>query len=137
MTKRFYAIIVLAVLLTTVGCGAAATPVPLAGPSWRWLEYQDSGSAATSVSSPARYTLYFGNNGKFNLNADCNSGNGAYTTNGSDMTLTITSLTNAVCGAGSLADQYVRDLRQVSSYKLSGSQLVLRLDDGGSMTFGL
>jgi heat shock protein HslJ len=106
---------------------AVADASTLAGPVWQWTE---------TGASPEHYTLQFMDDGRVVVRADCNRGSGRYTADASgNLTLSAIALTKMGCPAGSLDAAFMRDLREVSGYRLEGGTLRLALRGGGSMTF--
>jgi heat shock protein HslJ/uncharacterized protein YraI len=115
-------------------------PQPPQGPSltnvkWEWTRMVTPVDAM-DIANPGQYWLIFGTNGTFNFQADCNMGNGSYTADGGSISMSVTTITQALCGEGSLSDQFVENLGYVGTYTFSGSQLILDLmADGGQMIF--
>lgn len=115
---------------STAGPAAA-----LEGPTWNWIKTEYSNGSVTASPDPTKYTLVFDQAAqRFNFVADCNNGSGAYTLDGSNLTLPVQGMTRAICPPPS--DEYVKMLDHVTSYQIEGSTLFLAFkEDGGSMTF--
>jgi heat shock protein HslJ len=118
--------------------GEAAVPPELLGQAWYWRSYVDTaGVANISVDDPAKYVLTFLPDGTYWILADCNSGSGRYTVDGSSLTLGPGSITLAACGSESLDAQYLAKLGDVVSFVLADGELFLNLKmDVGDMVFG-
>jgi len=108
-------------------------PVAAAGPAitditWLWTEViQPDGQSI--VADPENYTLLLLADGSFSFMADCNSGSGAYTLDGSSLSLEIGPMTMAICSEESLSDFYIQLLSQVGSYEVFEGYLGLNLKD--------
>ena len=115
-------------------------PRPFDGPAladvlWAWSELIEPDGQSLII-NPDRYTLKFFLDGSLNIVADCNTGSGTYTLDGSAMTIQIGVLTQASCGEDSLHDQYLGYLSQVVGYELEGGYLSLILaEEAGSLGF--
>ena len=94
---------------------------PIQGINWQWTSVTDqSTSQTTTVPTPQLYTIAFNTNGTVNGVADCNSFTGTYSqTNG--LTIKITTMTRAACPEGSLDQQYIQLLENVSAGGPDGS----------------
>jgi len=104
------------------------------GKIWRWNSL--TGAESLDVSHPGRYTLELRDDGRYGIRADCNTGSGAYQTEGSRISLSPGPLTQAACEAGSLGNRFTALLGRVSGFRTDGERLVLELGDGtGSMEF--
>ena len=115
-------------------------PRPFDGPEltdvlWAWSELIEPDGQSTII-NPDSYTLKFFPDGSLNIVADCNTGSGTYTLDGSAMTIQVGVLTQAFCGEDSLHDQYLGYLSQVVGYDLGGGYLSLILaEEAGSLGF--
>ncbi len=91
---------------------------------------------AVEIDEPSKYTLEFTNDGRLTLRADCNVGGGRYARSNDRLTLQMGRLTRAACPPDSWADNYLRDLAKVASYRLESGQLYLDLNNGeGTLVF--
>lgn len=106
---------------------AAIQENELIGVVWRWVETKEAGDTIITVDTPASYTLEFTSKGQVQVMADCNSGSGVYTLNGSALTIQIQVMTMAACQPGSLSTRFLRDLNYVVSYDIENSDLYLTL----------
>jgi heat shock protein HslJ len=120
--------------------GAQPAPVgsgeQLTGTVWKWVSTLMSDGARTAPSDPNQYLLEFTADGKVAIQADCNRVAGTYTVNGNQLTITPGPSTLAACPPGSLGDQFVRQLSNISSYLFKDENLILEIKlDSGTMTF--
>lgn len=103
----------------------------LAGTIWQWTGTK-SPSGQVTPDDPAKYTISFAKDGKASLQADCNRGATSYTSAApGELTFTPIALTRAMCPPGSKSDAYARDVGNVVSYRIVGSQLFMDLPSGG------
>ncbi len=105
--------------------------------TWQWSELVENEPAAQSVvPNPESYSLAFFDDGTLGVKADCNTGSGSYTVDGSTIEFGPMALTRALCPPESLSDQFVRLLAEVDTYGMQDGRLVLTLNDGaGEMRF--
>ena len=119
----------------------AATPEPEVNPlvnvTWQWTAFSDPAAGETPIADPENYVIFFNEDGTFNLIADCNTGSGTYTTDGSAITLAVGQMTRMACGEESLSDRFVGYLGNVATYVFDDSgRLVLNLAaDSGNLYF--
>lgn len=108
----------------------------LHGTVWKWTGSLFSDGKQVTPDDPNNYLLSFLAAGRVSIKADCNQVNGAYTVNGNQLTITPGPSTLVACPEGSLGDEYVRQLSNVSSYFFKDGKLILEFKfDSGSMTF--
>jgi len=103
---------------------------------WLW-QRTELGDGTTILSSdPSKYVLALLPEGQLAMQADCNRGNGSYTTSGSQLTLKLGAMTLAACPPDSQDTVFLRDLQRVVSYARDGENLVLTMQiDSGNMIF--
>jgi heat shock protein HslJ len=127
--------------LTAAAPEVEAPDEALVGPRWAWVAFQDAASGAESndivVSDPERYTLTFLADGTYEIEADCNQGQGTYTAEGGGLTIDPGPITLALCGPDSDADAFLNLLDNVVTYVFDDNgNLVLNLwADAGDMIF--
>ena len=103
--------------------------------TWQWTQFTDPNNQ-TVIPDPENYALVFLADGRFNIIADCNSGSGSYTADGSSITISIGALTQAACGEESLSDQFMQYLGYVVTYVFDNGRLVLNMKaDAGNLIF--
>jgi heat shock protein HslJ len=105
--------------------------------AWQWIATAEHNPEAQSiVPDPEKYTLALFDDGTYNVKADCKSGTGNYTVNGSQITLEPFPVTLQICSDTSLEPQYLNFLGQVETFGITDAQLILGLrDDAGEMHF--
>jgi uncharacterized protein YraI/heat shock protein HslJ len=102
---------------------------------WLWTDFIDP-NTATTIPDSESYTLIFLTDGTFNMIADCNSGNGTYSVDGSSISLTVGAVTQAECGEGSLSNRFINLLGDVATYVFDQGRLILNLKvDAGDLIF--
>lgn len=118
------------------------TELPTAQPgadligTWKWTGASLTDGTKYTPADPNQYTVTFLADGTLTAKADCNSGNGTYTTNGSSLSISIPVMTQALCPPDSLSTTFVQLLSQSGSYTAQGSTLRITLQaDSGTMTF--
>lgn len=104
---------------------------------WQWTSFQDSDSpdSQVTVSSPESYTLAFFADGTYNIKADCNSGSGTYTLDGSSLILDPPVTTLVDCGPESMNEEFTSLLPTVEAAALEDGQLVLYPGNEGDKMF--
>ena len=125
---------------------AAEAPAPeetspqadIIGMVWEWEAYQDNGEVNDiTVPDPSLYTLLLNPDGTYNIKADCNTGSGSYTLEGSSISFGPGPMTMAMCEPDSLDQTYLRNLGDVVTFVLTDeAKLALNLKmDAGNMIF--
>ncbi len=132
---------------TQVGEAPAAEDTPpqveqpqadIVGITWEWEAYQDNGEINDiTVPDPSKYTLLLNSDGTYNIKADCNTGSGSYTLEGSSISFGPGPMTMAMCEPDSLDQTFLRNLGDVVTYVLTDEgKLALNLKmDAGNMIF--
>ncbi len=116
--------------------GTVAADLAVLGSTWSWQTTKMSNDSARTPDKPESYTLKFEQDGTVAIQADCNMVSGTYTADGSQLTIAIGPSTMAACPAGSLSDEYLRDLGDVVSFVLENGTLYLAMKmDAGIMEF--
>jgi hypothetical protein len=140
---------VAAMLMVVIAAGAVAIagPLPerltLTGPAWHWTGTTAGDAPTVTVPDPDAYAIDFAGDRTFAGTADCIRVAGTYgiVTAGraggtaNRLTMELGPPTTAACGPRSLADTFVGQLGQAAYYAIDGSQLVITLGDGSTMTF--
>jgi heat shock protein HslJ len=130
-----------AALLGVAGCGSTPTADPLIGTTWQLLtiESMSDEQPSTTIESPSKYTVTFGDDGKAGVRGDCNRGNSTWTTeagstDSGSLTFGPIGLTKMMCPQPSADTKVAAALGWVRSYLLSDGQLHLSLEaDSGIM----
>ena len=109
----------------------------LAGTSWQLIRFQGGDDKVRMPDDRAKYTLDFGQDGRFAARFDCNRGAGAWKATGTaQVEFGPLALTRAMCPAGSMHDQLVKHWPLVRSYVIREGRLFLSLmADGGIYEF--
>lgn len=129
------------VIPVTPSESSSALPSAFEGQVWQWLAFEDSADGEESnditVEEPNKYTLELLADGSYAILADCNSGSGKYTLDGSSLMLEPGPITLAYCGTESLSDQFVALLGDVATFVFDAEgHLILNLKmDAGNMIF--
>ncbi len=102
---------------------------------WQWVAFTDP-MQQFDVQNPENYTLTFQDDGTVNIKADCNSAMGAYTVDGSSITIEVGPMTKAACPPESHSDDFVKYLDFAAIYFFEDGDLFIDLfADGGTMRF--
>lgn len=128
-----------ALLVFITNCAAQPTPVPIfVGPTWAWSISQFNNGSTQNVTDPNQYTIVFSADGTLQVKADCNTGSGTYKLDGNEMTIKGLRTTLVACPEGSLSAVFIAQLQSVGSYLMSGSELILNIQDNtGRMIFAI
>ena len=112
-------------------------PGPLAGTSWRLVEFQSSDGTTLTPDDRAKYTVNFGADGRVSIQADCNRGNGTWSSpEASVVVFGPIASTKAMCPEGSMSDRFLRDFQYMTSYLIRDRKLHISLmADGGIYEF--
>ena len=109
-----------------------AAPATLTNTTWQWHALQ-AGANQTVIDDPALYTVVFRPNGTYAIRADCNTGTGTFTVNGSALNLTPGAITLAYCGEESKDQLFLTSLMRATAYEIDGSaNLLLTLERPGT-----
>jgi heat shock protein HslJ len=125
--------------LPTVNATGNVTPVSLnasfVNATWRWVAR--AGSESITVSSPDKYTIAFNTNGTYALKADCNTGSGNFTVNGTKVKISPGTLTKAYCGDNSLDRSLIAALDQVTAFEMDaqGRLVLLMVNSNERLVF--
>lgn len=124
------------IVVVPVG-GSRAPSSDIVGIVWQWESLRDpSGQSDLDIEQPESYTLELRADGRYQIVADCNTGNGVYTLEDSSLSVKTGAMTRALCPPGSLSDRFVSLLGNVATYVLADGKLVLNLAvDAGDLTF--
>lgn len=103
---------------------------------WEWQRLEESNGRTLVPADPADYTLRFHADGNLDVRADCNTGGGRFQIDGPTMEIEAPTMTRMACDEGSLADEFVRNLEEVTSFTLFRGDLALILPmDAGVLLF--
>ncbi|MHB1133098.1 MAG: META domain-containing protein [Chloroflexota bacterium] len=112
-------------------------PSGLVGTTWTWQRFVDSEEKDSFlIPYPAAYRLELLSDGKYLVQADCNTGSGSYVLEKSRLDLNAGPMSQAECKTGSRSSQFIAMLGQVATYELQADVLRLNLEmDGGDLVF--
>jgi heat shock protein HslJ len=114
----------------------AQIPAEIVGVEWQWRGTLLNDGTVIRPSDSSRYTLEFGFDENVTVQADCNRGFGPFTTATDAMSIGPIATTFIACPPGSLDSLYLRQLDQVSGFRVLGNDLILVLGaDLGWMRF--
>jgi heat shock protein HslJ len=119
----------------------AQIPAEVVGVEWQWRGTLFANGSIVRPADPASYTLQFEANETATVQADCNIGGGDYTTaatsaTGGAMRIGPVVTTLIACEPGSLDSFYLRQLDQVTEFRVLGDDLILIVGSGiGWMRF--
>lgn len=103
----------------------------LGGKQWQWVNTVTSNGQTTGPSNSADYTIEFSMvDGRVNIKADCNNATGEFMTDGQSLQIMIGGVTRAMCPEGSLSDEFLKELSEVSSYTVQGDALTMKTASG-------
>lgn len=126
--------------VTATEAVAAAAPEvsfsEVAGKDWQWTAFTDPVNGAQEIAAPAKYQVSFLPSGTVRVTADCNRGAGQYQVDGAALQITVQAMTRAMCPAGSLSDQFVKNLNAAAVWFVQDGDLFIDLfADSGTMRF--
>ncbi len=107
------------------------TPL-LTGVVWQWTEFQSGDGSIFKPTDPTRYTAEFHDDGTVRVLADCNSGSGLATIDGTSIDLTVAA-TRMACPEGSQSSAFLRYLNEAVTYVIRDGRLALSLPAGAGI----
>jgi heat shock protein HslJ len=114
---------------------SGAVGADITGIVWMW-KGTTTPTGVTGVDDPSKYTIELLPDGQFRVSADCNSGSGSYTLGDGHVSFEFGPMTLAECEAGSLGDQFIKELSAAAIFFLEGEELFIDLKfDSGTMRF--
>jgi heat shock protein HslJ len=97
---------------------------------WQWVGLAGEGAGSQlQVPDPENYNVVFMEDDIYYFRADCNTGSGEYTMEGSILTLGPGVMTLVACSEESLDTEYLASLTNVTSAAIEDGQLVLYLQE--------
>jgi heat shock protein HslJ len=124
----------LALILILSACDEGLTapdPDDFVGRTWQLVTLQEPASTPIVVSDPSKYEVTFGGNGMVSLRVDCNQCGGAYTVNGSTLTVGSLACTLALCAGPGLEPKFTTALEKAATIQVDEDELVI---EGNSYT---
>ena len=108
----------------------------LTGVAWHWVRTLYNDDTTITPERPEDYTLRFLDDGRVEVEADCNLKSGSYSQDGARLSITILRCTMAACEPASLEQDFVRGLTAAESFLFHDGDLVLALElDSGTIRF--
>lgn len=108
---------------------ASAGAAKLTSGTWKWTAWGSPDGKLVNVEKPDAYSVQFGTDGTFTMQADCNQVGGTYTSGaGSALTITFGPATTAECGADSQSEEFIKFMGAAQSFAFQNGQLVIVLD---------
>jgi heat shock protein HslJ len=106
----------------------------LAGTTWQLVEIASMDDRVYAPDDRTAYTLSFSPDGAMQIRADCNRGNGSWTSaSAGRLEFGLIAATQALCPPGSLHDRYMAQFPWVRSYVMKGGHLFLATMADGSI----
>ena len=132
-------VVLAAASILVSACAAAAPGSDLTGKTWLLTAVTEQVPAFQGVvpaEEQGKYTITFATDGTFGAQADCNQVNGTYTVaSGNAIQIELGASTLAFCPDGDLGVLFTNALATAQTYAISGSNLTLTRDDGGTLQF--
>jgi heat shock protein HslJ len=134
--KRYAALPVLTAVLA-FGCDESPNePSEIIGDTWRLASLQEASATPVVPPSGAQYTLRLTADNRAEVRSDCNTCNGVYSLDESDIQIGPLACTRAFCGEDSLDTEYVQALEDAEmldvdegEVTLTGDAFTLRFED--------
>jgi heat shock protein HslJ len=119
---------------TPAPSAAAGQATAIVGSTWEWAGYVDAVERYT-VANPESYTITFLADGKYQVQADCNTGGGAYVLDGRNLSIGPAAMTRMACPPGSQDSVFLAHLNAATRYLVAGGSLYLETGEDGMMKF--
>lgn len=139
---RLFAVLVLGGMLLTAcsmtpSQGSAAKDDSLGGTAWRLVQIASMDDRVFVPGEGRQYSLNFAPDGHVSVQADCNRGQGQWTSpQQGQLEFGPLATTKALCPPGSLHDRFLSDLSYVRSYVFKDGHLFLAtMADGAILEF--
>jgi heat shock protein HslJ len=113
---------------------AAGQATAIVGPTWEWAGYLDAVERYT-VANPGSYAITFLPDGKYQVQADCNKGGGAYVLDGRNISIGPAAMTRMACPPGSQDSVFLAHLNAATRYFVAGGSLYIETGEDGMMKF--
>ena len=116
-------------LATTDDVDVTTAPPGIARTAWRWRGTMH-GAERSAPEDPARYRVVLHPDGRVEVQADCNAVEGRYAMVRSRLGIQIEPASRSACDPDSLGDEFLKDLREASTWSLRGGDLYVRVPAG-------
>jgi len=118
--------IALCMLTVLAACGGGQEEaIPLDESKWELMELTVPGGFVFTPDDPAKYTIHFRTGNRLTGLSDCNNLSGSWQQEGQSLTVGDLGAIWAMCVPGSLHNNFVLYLRQVSGYAMEDDNMVL------------
>jgi heat shock protein HslJ len=108
----------------------------IVGIEWHWSGFSDPAQGPLVIDDPENYKMVLLPEGQIVVQADCNQGTGTYLLGESGISISLDSVTNETCAAGSKWEQYIRYLNIAAIHFIQDDDLYIDLIyDSGTMRF--
>jgi heat shock protein HslJ len=114
----------------TPGPGEGIPPVV-----WQLTKIGPPSGSELVPGDPSKYTLQFLPDGRVNVRADCNSGQGSYEIDGVELTIDQVAMTLMACEPDSLDTEFASTLAFVNSFAVIFDELIITATDGTTLHF--
>jgi len=113
---------------------AAVVDSELAGTSWQLVKISSMDDSVIEPEDGSLYTLLLRSDGTASVRADCNLGNGSWTSESTgQLQFGLLATTRAMCMPGSLSDPYLKQFEWIRSYVFRDGHLFLATMADGSI----
>jgi heat shock protein HslJ len=115
---------------------AESAEAGIAGIEWHWSGFSDPAQGPQVIDDPEKYKMVLLPEGQIVVQADCNQGTGTYLLGESGISISLDSVTDETCAAGSKWEQYIRYLNIAAIHFIQDDDLYIDLIyDSGTMRF--
>lgn len=108
-------------------------PSPFRPSLWKWQETIYYNEDRGVPGDPENYTLAFHPDGTVRIQADCNMAGGTYSVKGNAFEIKVTHSTLAECPPPSMYDKFLKDLGDLMTFEIDGSNLYLHFGEGAGL----
>jgi heat shock protein HslJ len=124
--KRLLVMLFVSMFFSSCSTTTSTSDLAAIQSEWQLQRFQIGDGGEVRVPDPSRYTARFDPDDRtVNIQADCNTCRGTYTTDGTSLSIGALGCTLALCPPGSLSDDYLRALSGVRSFRRGDTWLEL------------
>jgi len=131
-TRLAWLSVVTSAVLVLVACDTGTAPSSGGGlqGEWQLAAFELDDGTVIRPTTGGEYAARFMEDGRLNVNADCNVCNGSYTATASTLTLGPLACTLAACPLGSLDNSFLAALGSARTWERNDTELLVRYDEG-------